>query len=109
MTTFQSRWGFHPCTFETFRKLKRLHKAYWEGRRLLAKQRRWNAKLPDNRSGPEPVVPPVYRVICASPIISEFHAARHGVPTAEAVKPLKILAVQMEAWVQALDELASVV
>ena len=38
--TYQSRWGYHPCDYETYLKLRRLHRAFWEGRRLLAKWRR---------------------------------------------------------------------
>ena len=54
---YQSRWGYHPCNFEMYRKLRRIHKAYWEGRRLLAKLQRWQAKLPKHRTRPEPIVP----------------------------------------------------
>ena len=37
--------------------------AFWEGRRLLAKWQRWKVRLPKNRTGPEPEVPPVYREV----------------------------------------------
>ena len=68
MTTYQSRWGHHPSDYEGYLKLRRLHRAYWEGRRLIAKWNRWNAKLPKNRTQPEPVVPAVLREVCASPL-----------------------------------------
>jgi hypothetical protein len=103
--TFRSRWGYHPCNFETFRKLKQLHRAYWDGRRLLAKWRRWNAKLPKNRTRPEPVIPAVLREICASTIAIEFSAARHGVPEPEQVRPLTLSAGQIDRW---LEQLAGV-
>lgn len=109
MTTYKSRWGFHPCNFETYRKLRRLHKAFWEGRRLLARYARWNAKLPKNRTQPEPKVPAVYREVCAAPVATEFKAARHGVSAPEEVQPLSIPAATMDLWVQRLDELAAVV
>ncbi len=49
MPTFQSRWGFHPCDYETFRLLKALHKRYWQAVRQVAAWQRWNRKLPRNR------------------------------------------------------------
>ena len=100
---YKSRWGHHPCNHETFLKLKKVHKAYWEGRRLLAKHRRWSTKLPANRVGPEPVVPEVLRQICASNIVVEFDTARHGVPEPEQVTPLGISASQLDRWVGQLD------
>src|SRR5713101_340936 len=33
-TMFQSRWGFHPCDYQTFRKLKFLNQAYLQAIRL---------------------------------------------------------------------------
>jgi hypothetical protein len=53
-TTFKSRWGYHPCDWNTFLKLKRLHKAYWEHIRKEAAFERWWAKQPQNQHGPEP-------------------------------------------------------
>src|SRR5207237_1407884 len=98
MTTYQSRWGYHPCDYQMYLKLRRLHRAFWEGRQLVAKWNRWHAKRPENRTRPEPVVPAVYRAVCASPIVAEFHAARHGVPTPDEVQPLTIPVAQMDLW-----------
>jgi hypothetical protein len=108
MTTYLSRWGHHPCNYEGYRKLRRLHKAYWEGRRLLAKWNRWKAKRPKNRTRPEPSVPDVYREVCASPILIEFRAARHGAATPDEVRPLSIPATQIDRWIRLLDEQAAV-
>ena len=108
MTTYPSRWGYHPCNFEGYLKLRRLHKAYWEGRRLLAKWNRWKAKLPKNRTRPEPVVPAVYREVCASPIVVEFEAARRGAATPDEVRPLGVSDIQIDRWVRLLDEQAAV-
>ena len=85
-----------------YRKLRRIHKAYWEGRRLLAKLQRWQAKLPKNRTLPEPTVPAVLREICASTIAIEFPQARRGVAEPEQVRPLTIPAVQIDRWVEQL-------
>ena len=103
--THHSRWGYHPCNFEMYLKLRKVYKAYWEGRCLLASQRRWRAKLPHNRSGPEPIVPDVLRQICASTIAIEFPQARHGVPEPEQVRPLSISLAQLDCW---LEQLAAV-
>lgn len=54
---FKSRWGFHPCDYNDFMKLKRAHKlllrAYCDCKRYL----RWINKDPHNRKGPEPNAP----------------------------------------------------
>jgi hypothetical protein len=86
-----------------YRKLRRVYKAYWEGRRLLAKLRRWQRKLPKNRTRSEPIVPAVLREICASCIVSEFPPARRGVAEPEQVRPLTIPAPQIDRWVEQLD------
>ncbi len=46
---FLSRWGFHPVDHETYLKLKRLKKLYWEAVRTYGRWRRWVRKLPENR------------------------------------------------------------
>ena len=103
---FRSRWGYHPCNYETYRKLRKLHKAYWEGRRLLAKWHRWKAKRPHNRTRPEPVVPDVVKQVCASSIVHEFQSARHPVAEPEQVRKLGIKLDQIDAWIAQLDALA---
>jgi len=45
----QSRWGWHPCDYATFRLLKRLHRACEEARRRFAAWQRWHRKMPRNR------------------------------------------------------------
>ena len=45
----KSRWGFHPCTWKTFWKLKLIHKWYWQTAHAYANWKRWQRKLPQNR------------------------------------------------------------
>jgi hypothetical protein len=45
----QSRWGWYPCDYETFRLLKELHARYWKALRRFAEWRRWERKMPHNR------------------------------------------------------------
>lgn len=49
MSTFKSKYGFHPCDYQTFRKLKAIHKWYWKALRDIADWERWSRKLPKNR------------------------------------------------------------
>jgi hypothetical protein len=86
-----------------YRKLRSIYKAYWEGRRLLAKLQRWQAKLPKNRTQPEPIVPAVLREICASTIAIEFPQARHGVADPEQVRPLTVSAVAIDRWIEQIE------
>jgi len=65
----QGKYGFHPCDYETYRKLKVIHKVYWESIFRMAAWTRWDRKQPQNRvqrfagRGPDgkriPLVPPI--------------------------------------------------
>lgn len=52
---YRSRWGFHPCSVEVFRLLRRLWRAVLARRVLAAAWRRWAAKRPHNRVRRQPV------------------------------------------------------
>src|SRR5262249_51541295 len=47
---FQSRWGFHPCDYPTYRKLKLLNQVYLQAIRLAHTWARWKRKDPHNRT-----------------------------------------------------------
>jgi hypothetical protein len=126
MQSFQSRWGYHPCDFPTFLKLKRIHKVFWVGLRKLAAWERWHRKLPHNRvlvrwerdaagrktrrvvigTWPEPVVPEVLRAICRGgyPVLEDYHNARHG-KAPDQIRPLRIPRVVLDTWIEELDRL----
>jgi hypothetical protein len=61
-TPFQSRWGFHPCDYEFFLKLKRLHKWYWQTLYDFHRWHRWWRRLAANRIGSEPKCCPAFIV-----------------------------------------------
>jgi hypothetical protein len=46
---FRSRWGFHPCDYATFRKLKFLNIVYQRAVRQAHAWERWKRKDPHNR------------------------------------------------------------
>lgn len=46
---FQSRWGFHPCDYATYRKLKLIHLVYQKAVRMAHAWQRWKRKDPQNR------------------------------------------------------------
>lgn len=46
---FRSRWGFHPCDYETYQSLRRLRFLWFRTLRRLAAWHRWNRKRPHNR------------------------------------------------------------
>jgi hypothetical protein len=126
MNTYQSRWGFHPCNHAVYLKLNRIHKAYWEGLRLIAAWSRWQRKRPHNRvrfqwerdgggrkirrvmtgPWPEPVVPEVFWAICRGgyPVVEDYQNARHAQPE-DQVRPLRIPVVVIESWMEELERL----
>jgi hypothetical protein len=50
----QSRWGFYPCEYSLFLKLKFLHKWYWQTVYDFHRWHRWWRKEEQNRKGQEP-------------------------------------------------------
>jgi len=58
--TFRSRFGYHPCDFATYQKLKSLKKWYWQSVKDFHRWWRWQRKRPENRRGPEPAFCPVF-------------------------------------------------
>jgi len=59
-TSFTSRWGYHPCHYELFRKLKSLHRWYWQSLYDFHRWHRWWRKDEQNRTGAEPAVCPLF-------------------------------------------------
>lgn len=49
MNVFRSKWGFHPCDYQTYLLLKELNRLYEKAKRAYAAWRRWARKLPHNR------------------------------------------------------------
>ena len=45
----RSRWGYHPCEFSTYRKLKFLNGVYQRAVRMAHAWQRWKRKDPHNR------------------------------------------------------------
>jgi hypothetical protein len=46
---YQSKWGFHPCSVETCRLLKRLNHHRYKAWVAFRHWQRWDRKLPHNR------------------------------------------------------------
>ncbi len=57
MATFQGRFGFYPLSYEDSRRLKEAHGLLLRAYRDVKRNIRWNAKLEENRRGPEPEAP----------------------------------------------------
>jgi hypothetical protein len=49
MNAYQSRWGYHPCDYETYLQLKKLNGYYEQALRAFAAWQRWARKEPQNR------------------------------------------------------------
>ena len=56
----QSRFGFHPCNYQLYLKLKYLHKQYFRTLRQFHTWHRWWRREPQNRYGNEPMVCPEF-------------------------------------------------
>lgn len=120
-TTFESRWGHHPVSYETFRKLKTLHRRYYETVRAVARWVRWDRKTV-NQTGPEPAYCPAFvdekghwrsivhkvgdqefkgmkwypKTLNDRGIIEAYQAARTPAKTPEEVNPIKLSEEQID-------------
>ena len=128
-TPIQSRWGFHPCSREHYKKLKRLNWLVLQCRRQDAAYRRWERKAPQNRRifigskyggvitpavkratskcwraykpAPKPVMAEIYPLQMEY-IERDYRSARYPQVEAE-VKPLIFTAEQVDAYLQTLE------
>jgi hypothetical protein len=120
-SVFKSRWGFHPCSWEHSKKLRRLNFLGFKALSRLAALERWERKDPQNRvirpkKGipnrrktslgpiPKPILAPVDQNTFYY-IMEDSQNARIPRATEAEVKPLyfpeaKIdeFLAQMEAW-----------
>jgi hypothetical protein len=112
---FQSRWGFHPCDYHTYRKLKILNRVYRQAIRLAHAWARWKRKDPHNRVlrrrirnekgqtiGYEPPVPLPEPRICsvfAQKIVEKRHVDKQGNFSREGFMEEKV--VTDDLWIPA--------
>lgn len=114
-TTFEGKWGFYPCEWATYRKLKQLNMALTRARRLAANWNRWDRKLSHNRvmrkkirneAGqvvgfeapvpmPEPPLCPVFGLSRREDIEADYRKARYPVGK-EDVKPLALSLAEID-------------
>lgn len=59
-TVCRSRWGFHPCNYEEFLKLKEAHGLLYRAYRDVKRFIRWDDRLPHNRTGSRPSCPTAF-------------------------------------------------
>ena len=46
---YQSKWGYHPCDLETYKKLRKLNQWFMKAQREAAEWNRWARKDKQNR------------------------------------------------------------
>ncbi len=127
----QGRWGFYPCDWATYQKLKKISQEYQKGLRQHFAWCRWLNKLPHNRvirrwkrneSGqrigceiigpaPEPQVNRLflyleknYSSFSKIDLLVEYRKARYPAVTAEEVKPLLLTLQQIDILMGELEE-----
>lgn len=130
----QSRFGFHACNYETYKKIKKLYGFYWKALRRNAEWERWNRKEPQNRIlrkwyrnekgqktgfeivGPKPepqrypifgtlnYVPKGGHALKAMGVVDAYLTAKHPYATPEAVKPLGLSVEQIDNMLAHLEK-----
>jgi hypothetical protein len=84
----QGKYGFYPCSHETFLKVKAFHWYTYLDLRATNRLKRWEARLPKNRQGSRPGEPLGTDNETYQWILAEYRNARHPAPTADSVKDL---------------------
>lgn len=127
----QGRWGFYPCSWEHYKKLKRLNWLVLQVRRQDAAYKRWERKQPQNRRiylgfkyggvitpapkrstskcwraykpAPEPIMAEIYPLQMEY-IERDYQSARYPQGEATLVKPLIFGTEQVDAYLQLLEQ-----
>ena len=114
----KSRWGFHSCSYEDFKKIKLLHKHYWLAKYAEAIHKRYYGKLPHNRvirkmnkivltkpiPIPAPLFPAIYEKILKKAVVPLYQQARYPQPDQDMVKPLPISMFQVNEWLAEIEK-----
>jgi len=58
--TYKGKYGYYPCSKETYLKLKEMNKKLTKAKKMAAAWNRWHRKDPHNRKGPEPELMPFF-------------------------------------------------
>lgn len=129
MATVKGRWGFHPCSYELYRKLKRLNLLAFAALRRAAQHERWERKDPQNRRifvgckgydkpikkrevskinrvykpWPEPVLAPIDRDM-VDLIAADYRNARTPVAEESQVKPLILNEQRIDSLLAAMEK-----
>ncbi|HEY7326222.1 MAG TPA: hypothetical protein VH592_01180 [Gemmataceae bacterium] len=112
---FRSRWGFHPCDFQTYCKLKILNQVFSQAIRLAHAWERWQRKAPHNRvlrrrirnekgqaigyESPIPLPEPRICPVFSQKIFEQCHVSRQGNLSREGFQEEKV--VTEDCWIVA--------
>ena len=122
----KGRWGFYPCEYATYQKLRKLFGFYLKSKRMDATHTRWQRKEPQNRiqmeriidgqgrfCGRKPIIvngqpvaipePPLMKVSISNWVEDDYRNARYPKATAEEVKPLKLTLSAIEQQLRACE------
>jgi len=115
----KGRWGFYPCEYEVYRKLKKLNAAYYKSERREAEYLRWCRKEPQNRvirkkirnekkqvvgyEAPIPRPEPKRYPNLFADVLYNYHLSRMPVAKEEDVKPLTISMKELDSLIVRLE------
>ena len=98
----EGKYGFYPCDYETYLKLKKLHKWYYQTLKDYARWYRWNVKEPKNKFYWEPRLNKTDKKVRSNrpipePIYCSVFVLRPGRVLHNAVDDLNIIAAYKNA------------
>lgn len=117
----QGRWGYYPCSYETYQKLRKLFGFYLKQRRMDAAHERWARKEPQNRVqrerikdasgrvigrrivGPLPE-PPQMKVPISHWVEEDYRNARYPKASPADVQPLRLTESAIDQQLKACEE-----
>jgi hypothetical protein len=127
--TVQGRWGWYPCDYDTYRKIRKLYGYYLKSLRMDAAHARWARKEPQNRvlkrkvldaqgrvckretvlgEDGQPVMrpePPIMRVPISHFVEEDYRNAKMPKATQADVQPLKLSLSSIDQQLKACEEM----
>jgi hypothetical protein len=96
---FQSKWGYHPCSYDDFLLIKEFHWLVYLDFQATKKLDRWNARIPHNRRGKKPDSSLGTSKKYYQGVLFGYRVVRFPAPTPEKVQPIPLAPLQKTSGV----------
>jgi len=78
LEVYKGKWGYYPCNYKTFLKLKEINKHYEKSKRDAKTWYRWARKIKSNRKGVKPEVSSVFCELVSADSVKYKYSEKSG-------------------------------